>query len=152
MADSGKITVTLRDSDLRDLVRRLSVFADKMKKKIASDAMYAGAKYDLEKAKALVPVKTGNLKKSLAVRRKTTRQDVGAVVLARRSKAFPGGYYSHLVEKGHKIFRVTRNKQKVYIGYFSGHPFMRPAVEQNYEAIIEKIKEAASKGINEAMK
>lgn len=151
MADT-KITVQMRDADLDKLVAKLKKLEDKIKKKIVIDAMMAGGKIHLEAAKVLVPVKTGELKKSLRIRRATDRQMVGARVLAQRGKDFPGGYYAHLVEKGHHIFRKTRSGKKIYVGYYSGKPFMRPAVEMNFERIISKIKETAKAGVDATVK
>lgn len=151
MARPG-ISIKFRDEDLARLKLILARLNDRMKKKVVTDSMYAGGKLDLEYAQLLVPKKTKKLLKSLAVRKKSNNEGRGAIVLARRSAQFPGGYYSHLVEKGHKIFRTVRGGKKVYIGYFSGHPFMRPSVEQNYEKIIERITQTAAKGVQEAVK
>lgn len=141
------ITVSISDSSLKKLGADLSRFASAVKKKIAGDAIYDGADVQLQAAKLLVPVDTGDLRKSLARRRKNFRESVGTVVLARRSKQFPGGYYSHLVEKGHRLFRTTNSGLKVFIKHVPAQPFMRPATEQNREAILRRIKESAAEDI-----
>lgn len=143
------VSVKIQDAGLAELRTKLSRFSDKMKKKIAGDAMLAGAKVHLAAAKLLVPVDTGQLKRSLATKKNSSREEVGAMVLARRSGSFTGGYYSHLVERGHVIFRTVKGGRRVRVGFYGGQPFMRPGMEQNVDKILKAIKERADQGIKE---
>jgi HK97 gp10 family phage protein len=144
------VTVALNEADISALAKQLLVFDDKVKKKVVVDAMFAGGKVCLEAAKLLVPVRKGELRRSLGIVRFSKGDGIGARVLARR-KGFPGGYYAHLVERGHVNVMVTRNKKKVEIGHSPAQPFMRPAVENNKEKIIQAIKDESGRGVLKAM-
>lgn len=148
MARKPVLSISLRNDELQDFARKMQLLDDKMKNKIMGNAMLAGGKVALEATKPLVPARTGQLRKSLAVVRVPKNWFIGARLLARR-KGFPGGYYAHLIEKGHKIYMTTKNKRKVYVGYYSPHPFMRPAVEMNRPRILDTVAAEAAKGIQD---
>lgn len=144
------IKVRFRESGLQIIHQKLTTLKDKLKQKIVADAMLEGAKIQLAAAKTLVPVADGDLKRSLAARKKTSRYDIGAQVYARRGKQFPGGYYAHLIEKGHKQVRKLRNGKTIYLGYYSAHAYMRPALLQNQQEILQKVTSEARAGIKKA--
>lgn len=139
--------------DLRNLAAGLEQFKETVRKKIVIDAMMAGGKICLTAAQGLVSRgRTGQLRRSLELAKlgKKGESVGGARVLARRSKETPGGYYAHLVERGHRIFLITRGKKKVYIGFWPGRPFMRPALENNRPEIIKEINKVAAEGAEAA--
>lgn len=141
------VDVSLRDSELGELEKKLYKLSAVMHDKIVGQAMYEGAEVSELAAKAKVPVRSGELQRSIA-RRKITRGDfIGARVLARRSSSFPGGYYSHLIERGHKIVRKVRGGRIVEIGYYSAHPFMRPAAEEHVREIVNIVKSEVRNGL-----
>ena len=141
------VAISLRDEDLGELQKRLYKLEAAMHDKIVSEAMYEGAGISEAAAKTKVPVDKGELRRSIG-RRKIRRGDfIGARVLARRSSSFPGGYYSHLIERGHRIVRKVRGGRTIEIGYYSAHPFMRPAAEEHVPEIVKTVKEEVREGL-----
>lgn len=147
------IQTEINEQDLKNLASTLEAFKEAVQKKIVIDAMMAGGSIHLTTAKRLaIRGRTGNLRKSLQIikLRKKGNSIGGARVFAQKSKATPGGYYAHLVERGHRIFLITRGKKKVYIGFWPGRPFMRPALENNRARIISEIISTAAEGAEAA--
>lgn len=88
--------------------------------------IYRGAQLVRDRAKTLVPVKTGNLRKNIKVkgRRGTpTMQLVAAFVQYGKG----GASYAHLVEKG--FMHISGR-------HIPARPFMRPALEMSANEII----------------
>jgi HK97 gp10 family phage protein len=79
-----------------------------------------------------VPVKSGNLKKS--IRAKYDSDQLGANVGPTR----PGGSHAHLVEFGHRL--VTKDGRS--IGHVPAHPFITPAAEEERPKYISEMKQA----------
>lgn len=146
------VSVSLNQQDINNLADTLKDFSDKMGSKIIVNSMFSGGKIALEAAKIKVPVAEGELEKSLDIIRLRKSEGLGARVLARRSKATPGGYYAHLVELGHRQVRKLRNGRILDLGHTPAQPFMRPAVEENRDKIIEAIRAKAAAGIAKEIK
>lgn len=117
MANSGVFSVRLEGFEaIRNVLRQLP---DKLRDKVLAKAVAKAAKPLVENAKALAPVRTGALKRSIAavVRRSRKTGEPFAVVGAERGRYFRGGKalrgnadrrgadqpanYAHLVEFGH---------------------------------------------------
>lgn len=146
------VTTEVRKEDLDQLVSDLLTLPVTVRKRVVVDSMMAGGQVHLTAVKNLVPRgRTRQLRASLMITKLGAQGESagGARTLARRSGATPGGYYAHLVERGHKIFLITRNRKRVYIGHWPGRPFMRPALEMNREPILREIKRVAGERIAE---
>lgn len=142
---SAAPAIILRPQDVARFERKLYFLNAALQKTILDAAMMKGAEIALAAAKTKVPVRLGRLRQSLAVKKLGTgKNQIGARLLARRSKRYPGGFYSHLIERGHKIVRKLRSGQIVVIGYYSPHPYMRPAVQENRQQIINAIVQEVS--------
>lgn len=122
------------DADLQKIPNHL------VRGKIQERALRDAAKVALEGAKRRVPVKTGELRKSLSIatpRLGGAKQNlIGADIHAKRSAQTPGGYYAHLVEYGHRVFKTTRTR-RIELRSAPARPFMLPTLEQDTQAIID---------------
>lgn len=154
-----------------EAIRSLDGLSRTLRNQILRKAINAASKVVLDAARKLVPVETGMLKKSLAVRIQTYRS-TGTVVgvigprtgykKTRQGKVLTSfgrkikstgrnpSKYAHLIEFGHNI---ARPKGKL-VGYARARAFLRPAFDQNKAAIeklltervAEEIEKAARKG------
>lgn len=146
------VDVQVRGADkIIDVFQKLP---KEFRKNVLRGMLKAGAKVLLDEAKANVPVDTGNLKESLSVIPRKSK-DKNIVVYAvtplrnktktKRFKTNDGtkwsitgqvadGFYAHMVEFG------TKN--------MSAHPFLRPIetkADESYEAGRKYVKERVSK-------
>lgn len=122
----------------------LKKFPAKLVKKALGKSLKKGANEILKDAKARVPVKTGTLKKSLAVRilpRKAVGNRTVVEIWARKGKKYKNdGWYANLVEFGtqrHIAKAVNKDVlaspdsvfgKEVEIPNVPAKPFMRPAL------------------------
>lgn len=126
-----------------DLLRNL---APKLANKLSQGAMRKAGKLVLESARRLVPVDSGFLKKTLALRvgragKRSKRLRAGAQVLADEKRAAKQGgqaYYAHMVEFGTQ--------------HTAPQPFLRPALETNKAAIETLITKEVTDAVAEAQK
>lgn len=124
MASSVKVT------GLRELNDVLSKLAPNVQKRVAGNAIRAGARLVATDAKRRVPVDTGQLKRSIVVRAaKGVRTGVGAVVAILR----PRSRIAHLIE-----FGTSKT---------AAQPFLRPALDSQAQPAIRKVGEILRKGV-----
>lgn len=132
---------------LEDLLKELKVLPIELAKKVLYKGLQMGGRRVVQRASALAPYgATGALKASIAQRRANVTNSsyvVGEDVFAKRSKATKGGYYAHLVEYGHDIFRTTRYG-KYFIKHYSGQRFMLPAIQQEQNNVIKDVRDTIS--------
>jgi len=96
-------------------------------------------------------IKTGELRKSIQVKENVKYRGhtlLGVDVIAKRGKRFPGGYYAHLKERGHKLYRTTRWR-KIFIKHVPARPFMRPTADSSatQSKAVESYRIAVKRGI-----
>ncbi|KAK1548196.1 hypothetical protein Q3G72_008540 [Acer saccharum] len=131
-----------------------------MQKNINRAALRAGAATLLPEVKSRIPVATGALRDSARI---TTRAK-GATVSASVKVGNRTAWYSHLVEYGTRphVERPRRDHamrfggvtvREVHHPGIAPHPFMRPAIDQAFPAVIDsvtkKIRERLTKaGLN----
>ncbi len=122
-----------------EMGRELQAIPGRLARLALKKAMKKGGGEVSDLAEAYAPRgATGNLKASLSVRARDeqiTRGVVGADVFAKRRKGL-GGYYAHLVEYGHDIYRTTRTG-KYFIKHYGGQRFMLPAIKQKEQRVIQ---------------
>lgn len=148
-------------SGAKELEDALKKLPDIAAKKVAQGAMRAGANVFKKAAQENVPVESGDLKKAIVVRQdkigqSTVNYSVGITGKPR--------FYAHLVEFGTAPHIIRPDKQKALSnGRFfveeihhpgaRAHPFLRPAFDNNQEAVLAKIGKALGSGIErEAVK
>ncbi len=132
-----------------DLLKALKQFPQNIQKNVIKGAVRAGCKPIVQEAKKNVPKETGNLKKSIGVvaRRSKDKSKIKFAVTPRRHKKLPkipykelkkkgklGGYYAHMIEFGTSTIPAQ--------------PFMRPAFENQDNQSIEEVKKYMAKRID----
>ena len=104
----------------KNLDRLLDALPDQMSKRVLRGSLLKSAKPIPRAAKRKVPVRTGDLKKSLAAvkagRKEERKGEIKVLIGARRGKRFRG-FHAHLVE-----FGTAKTKAQ---------PFLGPALIQN---------------------
>ena len=124
---------------LDGLEKALMEFAPRDAAKILRTGVTKTVKRHVVKdAQRMAPVgATGRLRASLGTRRPTHKRQLvlGADAYARRGRNFKGGYYAHLVEKGHRLYRTTR-KRKYFIKHVAARSFLLPALVENRTNIV----------------
>ena len=126
----------LHVSGLVELDKLLKELPAKVERNILRGAMRAGAKVFADRAKELVPVKSGQLRDSIKVSTRSKRGRVSATVSAGGKKAF----YAHMVEFGTaRHFIKPRTRKSLFFAGLAREvvdhpgstpkPFMRPALD-----------------------
>lgn len=121
---------------LAELNKLLKELPAKVEGNILRGAMRAGAKVFEDRAKQMVPVKSGQLRDSIKVSTRSKRGRVSATVTAGGKKAF----YAHMVEFGTvRHFIKPKNRKSLFFAGMakevvdhpgaSPKPFMRPALD-----------------------
>jgi HK97 gp10 family phage protein len=110
-----------------ELVATLNQLPVTIHKQALRKPIYRGAQLVRDKAKALVTVKTGNLRKNIKVKgsRGTPTLQATKVYVQYGSSGAP---YAHLVEKG--FMHISGR-------HVPARPFMRPALETSVQEIIQ---------------
>jgi HK97 gp10 family phage protein len=129
----------------RELDDALRTLTSKIQKNIMRSALRAGANVFKEAAKANAPVKSGKLRKSLAV----TTSSKGGMVTAKLKARGKVARHAHLVEFGTKPHKIAPKGQKGALK-ISGNivgavnhpgskpkPFMRPAFDGKSSGAIQ---------------
>lgn len=143
----------LDDKSLADVHKSLTSVANRLgAQQIQDKALKAAGKVILEGAKRRMPFKTGELRKSLELTSlKKFESSIGIDVVAKRGKSTPGGYYAHLVEYGHKVFKTTRFR-RIRLSDAAPHPFMEPAFREEKESAIQEYKTVISTELEKLQK
>jgi HK97 gp10 family phage protein len=130
--------------ELRDaLVRKIPI---EMQGKVLQKALAPAARLTVNRAKQLVPVATGRMRKAIYATkdRKSSKPTYEArVITVRRGKKrsdLRGAYYWKFVEFGHKAGKTMVPAQ----------PFIRPAFEATKNAALESIRLNLGKAIEAA--
>ena len=118
-------SVTVEIKGLKEVNRALKVLPERVQKNILTAGVRAVASDFAKSAKRLAPVDSGDLKKSIKVkkRRSKNRSYVRFTVGVDKTKFHV--FYGHMIEFG------TAN--------IPAQPFMRPAFEQNKHSAVQKI-------------
>lgn len=146
MADKAEI------EGLKELRAKLKALPNKIQKNILRSAIHAAAGELRDEAKAMAPVQSGALRKSIkAIRKRGTPTEV-------QSNVNVGAFYSRFVEQGHALVKGGRKNAKkkkagAIIGHVPAKPFLRPAYDKMKgklsdfvkKKIIEKLFSLASK-------
>lgn len=158
--------VRLRVEGVKDLDNALKSLSRATQKRVLVRALTKGGELIAEEARALVPVRTGNLRDSIEVSTKlndrqdrvTTKESRAEVYVGPRSGGGdPDGYYGHMVEFGTSAgAKGGRNAagRKVYRTHPGNppQPFLRPAFDakeqQALGAIADELRSAVFKSID----
>lgn len=128
MAISGNV-----DGD--SLIKALGQFPGNIQKNVMVGAIRASANVVRDRAREIVPIDTGTLKKSIrSIQRKAKQGEVMFSVTPSKGGK-NSGWYAHFIEFG-------TSKQVA-------QPFLRPAFEQSQDDCLTKAKEYIAKRIPE---
>ena len=118
-----------------DLLKALKQFPQNIQKNVITGAIRAGCKPILNEAKANIPIDSGNLKKSMGIIKRKSRDKtkVRFSVTPRRGGKYDG-FYAHMIEFG--------------TSKMTAQPFMRPAYENQDDQSINAAKEYLAKRID----
>ena len=156
----GDINIDIKG--LRELKLKLQQLQPKVEKSVTKKALRQGVNVFTAAARALAPVKTGSLRKS--IKTKSLRGKPGVPVFA----TYTTSKYAHLVERGtsqHLIQagtkrgvdtgkKVLANGGIIY-GKSVNHPgskmrpFMRPAFDENTDKAIEVFRQTLADNIKD---
>ena len=149
--------VSVKLKGLEDIQNILDSLPERAKRQFIRKGLRNGAALMVRSAKSKARRRSGNLANSIASRQEMSKkkQTITFVVFPRRGKDFPGGYYAHLVERGHNI--VVRKRRafgnaKAVVGHTRAFPFMRPAFEENAEKVIDIANESMREMINQPIR
>ena len=129
---------------MKELRKQFRSLNTAMKRKIIGKAARKSAGVILSLALALVPVKTGVLKKSMGLRIRRPKQlEVLAEVIVK-------AYYAHLVEFGHGGASGSLGRSRG-TGPARARPFLRPAFDSKIFAAIEIANSVVRAGLFQAI-
>jgi HK97 gp10 family phage protein len=119
--------VTVQLEGFAELAERLKNLPDDVRDKTVRAAVTSGAKTIRDEAKRRVPVRTGTLRDSIAVRADRKKPDEIRVKVRLRSKGFHGRFLE---------FGTVKMRAR---------PFVRPAFDAKRDDVLETIKDALVK-------
>jgi HK97 gp10 family phage protein len=123
----------------RELERALVRLGENLAGEALLEALEAGAEPVVAEAKALVPVRTGKLRDSIAPRVKRRGRDPIVAVGAKAPHA-------HLIEFGH----IQTDRFGSPIGHVAARPFLRPAVDAKADEVLKRVRERLGEAIERA--
>ena len=137
---------------MKDVMKKLSKLPEKVQKRVVTGAVRASAKPIVQEAKRLVPVKTGNLKKSIGITkiRSKSKTEVVFAVSPRKTAKYDG-FYGRFVEFGHVLKEKGKGKKGKVIGHAPPKPFLRPAYEKMSDECLRAFKEYMIKRIDKEL-
>ena len=133
----------------KELARDFAALPFKVQKKLFRKSLRPGAKIVQARAKELVPVKTGRLKRSLKIRAtRRARRVLGVQVLTGTREQLgispdAKGYYPAALEYGYKTASGKVVPKRSYL---------RRAADEKKELVIRKISTGLSSLVGEAMR
>jgi HK97 gp10 family phage protein len=127
-------TVSVKWSGVKEMEQMLKDLGPRIASRLGGRAAKAGAKPIIKMAKALVPKKTGELKRSIVAQKERAKGGAYAatqtVLIGFRP---PASRRAHLVEFG--------------TSHSSAKPFMRPALDAQHQAALDRMREVLAQGI-----
>lgn len=133
---------------LADLQKFLDTLTPRLEKNVMRSALRAGAKVIQAQAIANVPVKSGELRKSIKI---TTRARGGRITASVRTKLF----YGRFVEFGTAAHNIAAKRGWLSFGGIFArsvqhpgakpHPFLRPALDAMASAAVVAVGEQVKK-------
>jgi len=133
------MSINVSIDGLNEVKKSLSVLPLKIQKNILTSGIRAVASTFQKEAKRNVPVDSGDLRRSIKVAKRRTKDGSTKFSVGISSKKY-NVYYGHMIEFGTKKAKAE--------------PFMRPAYEQNktkaVQSIVTKMRSRLDKEIEKA--
>jgi HK97 gp10 family phage protein len=139
---SSKAIATMRQ-DLDDIRRRMKSMRDeRTTTNIMRTSVLAGARVVRDRARENVVERTGELKRSIIARTRRRRRGEDAILATTTiNPKSRSRHIAHLVEHGTEPHEIKSIKA-VHPGA-EPHPFMRPAIDENPDEILQAILDKA---------
>jgi hypothetical protein len=152
------MSVNLSVTGLKEIDDLLKGLPRQLQHRVLQAAHADAAKPLINSVESKVPVKTGNLRRSIGAIKpsihKTT--EIGLIKIGPRRGGNNKGYHGHLIEYGHKIVRKKRVlglfSYKKTLGFVKGKPFMQPAFNATKGIIEDRIADSIGKKLISFMK
>jgi HK97 gp10 family phage protein len=141
---------------MAELAETLKEFPVKLEVQVMASALRGGAKVVQQQAISNVPVRSGDLRDSIKIKRRTNKKSgfLNLQVTAGNKKA----WYAHIVEFGSKAHVIRASKQKsllisTVLREVVHHPgsspsgFMRRAFDQTANGAIQEVARLTQKGV-----
>lgn len=138
---AGFISFDIRGIDELSIILRK--FPSRIEKKILKSSLRKASKVIVKRARNTVPVRTGNLRRSIGiVVNKTNSKSAPSMSIGPRKgkKLKNDGWYGHLVEFGAPARGVA------------AQPFMRPAAEEGSAEFVKVFGESLGDGIDKIVR
>lgn len=116
-----------KSQSARLLNEALKTLEDKLARKLSMKALRKAGRVIVKEAKLRVPVRTGLLKKSIALRAKQRRKRGSPAIVVGTTKDAP---HAHLIERGH--VQVGKRGKK----FVAARPFLRPAFDTKHDEFV----------------
>lgn len=152
----------LKITGFDDVEKALKKLGQKVASKVVKKAVRKGSRLILDRARKLVPVETGALKKSLGIKRKFYRRSsVMVEIVGPRSgheKTDSKGRtrnpvnYAHLVEVGGILRGAGARGKGKLLGARKANSFLRKAFDENKFKALKRIETQAAAGIRQAVR
>jgi HK97 gp10 family phage protein len=126
------VTVKFNIKGAAELERAMRDYGPRFANNQSGKALRAAAKPIVKTARALVPVRTGALKKSITTKLGRVKNGQRTIKIGFRT---PASRYAHLVEYG------TR--------FMAARPFMRPALDTGAQTALTEMQRVLTVGIEE---
>ncbi len=127
-------------SGTKEVEAAFNGLAEKIQNKLIRKGMVAAGRIVQHRAKELVPVVTGALKRSIIARKPpgTKRGELRRQVKAGNDQV----PYARLIERGNEIYAAQRG-----VSVRKSTPFLKPALEQKTSEIIQAISDSVVEGM-----
>lgn len=137
------VTVTIEGMD--ELKKKFAQLSDKQQRGVLRTAIRAGANLVVREARKLAPEQSGALRKG--IKAKVSVKQGGATVakIGWDNKIAPHG---HLVEMGHVMVVGKRGGKQRTVGHVPAHPFLRPALLDHQQEIVDIVGKNFKKHID----
>lgn len=140
--------ITVKIDGLSDVQRKLEALEDAVAADVMEKAVLIGAKIIQEDASRRAPRRTGKLAKSIEIEVKEKSRNSVSVAVGPSKEAF----YGKFVELGHAVVRGRRKAEKKVVGHVPAKPFLRPAIDENEDAVKRTVAETLKAALGRVSK
>lgn len=137
------VTVTIEGMD--ELRKKFEQLSDKQQRGVLRSAIRAGGSLVVREARKRVHDQSGNLRKGIKTKVTVKQNGVTEADVGWDLKIAPHG---HLVEMGHVQVVGRRGGKRRTVGHVPAHPFLRPALEDNQQEIVDIVAKNFKKHID----
>lgn len=132
--------MSLEIKGLKEIIDKLNALPPRLENKVVRASLRKGINQIRDLARSKAPVDTGNLKKSIVTlgHRENGKIALKLTVRQRKSKKAKSPYYAKFLEFG--------------TSKMSAKPFLRPALDESEDKVLDMVIDDIKKGIDEVSK